>query len=264
VTNINRTESIPNYIMERYKMSDKLANDRLHVKQTGIFNPIFILTLLLILTISGSTSVSAQEFQLGIDFAGVFPQSEFKETLNENGYGVGGQFLFRLGSSPVLVGGDLVFANYGLESREEPISTTLPNLRVRVDTENYVVMPHLLLRLQPNKGAVRPYVDGLVGFKYLATTTTISDDYDNDVIDSDTELSDTAFSYGIGGGVQIELAKFQKNAILLDTKVRYIRGGNAKYLKEGSIQQVNGQTTFDVLSSRTDVLTTQVGVTFRF
>lgn len=52
--------------------------------------------------------------------------------------------------------------------------------------------------------------------------------------------------------------------ISLDTKVRYLRGGRAEYLKEGSIRRENGSVFFDVLNSRTDVVTLQIGVTFRW
>ncbi|HKE03376.1 MAG TPA: hypothetical protein VKE91_04920 [Blastocatellia bacterium] len=50
----------------------------------------------------------------------------------------------------------------------------------------------------------------------------------------------------------------------MDANVRYLRGSQAEYLKKGSIRQENGLAVFDVLSSRTDVIAVQIGVTFRF
>ncbi len=44
----------------------------------------------------------------------------------------------------------------------------------------------------------------------------------------------------------------------------YLRGARAEYLKGGSVGRENGSVFFDVLSSRTDVVTVQIGVTFRF
>ena len=52
--------------------------------------------------------------------------------------------------------------------------------------------------------------------------------------------------------------------IALDTKVRYLRGSRADYLKEGSVRRENGAVVFDVLNSRTDVVSLQIGVTFRW
>jgi opacity protein-like surface antigen len=212
-----------------------------------------------------AAALRAQEFQAGVDFIAVVPRGEFKENIGNNGYGAGGSFLVRLGPSPLLVGGDLGVVVYGSESREERLSTTIPNVRVRVRTSNNILLSHFLLRLQPRRGRVRPYADGLIGLKRLFTQTSISDTFDDDNnLFSSTDQSDTTLSYGFGGGVQVELYGRRRPAILLDGKVRYLRGGQAEYLRRGSIRQVNGGVVYDVLSSRTDVLAVQIGVTFRF
>jgi hypothetical protein len=84
------------------------------------------------------------------------------------------------------------------------------------------------------------------------------------VIASTTDLSDTTFSYGFGGGLQVPLWQNSERAILLDGNVRYLRGSRAEYLKRGSIREVNGQVIYDVFASRTDVIAVQIGVIFRF
>jgi opacity protein-like surface antigen len=194
----------------------------------------------------------------------VIPRGEFSENVTNNGYGASGQFLLRLGHTPFLAGGDFGIVVYGSESHREPISSTIPNLQVRVRTSNNIFLSHFVLRAQPRSGLVRPYVDGLIGLKHLFTRTSISDLSDDETIASNTDLSDTSFSYGIGGGLQIPLTKGRESRIMLDTNVRYLRGGRAEYLRKGSIREVNGVAVFDVLSSRTDVLAVQVGVVFRF
>jgi opacity protein-like surface antigen len=212
-----------------------------------------------------TASVQAQELQLGIDFNTVIPRGEFKDNINNNGYGIGGQFAVRLWNSPLLVGADLGFVTYGSEKRREALIPTIPDVRVDVTTDNNIFLGHLLLRLQPREGRVRPYADGLIGLKYLFTQTSINGDFEDNPIASDTNFSDTTFSYGFGGGVQVGLNSERSRVhILLDGKVRYLRGSNAEYLKKGSITRENGAVFFDVLSSRTDVITVQVGVTFRF
>jgi hypothetical protein len=226
----------------------------------------------LTLLIGGATIVHAQDSgrhanehgQVGAYFMIVVPRGEFSENVTNNGYGAGGQFLIRLGPSPFLAGGDFGAVVYGSESRREPISTTIPNLQVRVSTSNNIFLGHFVLRAQPRSGLVRPYFDGLIGLKYLFTSTSISDLSDGETFASSTDLSDTTLSYGFGGGLQIPLHKGREARILLDTNVRYLRGGRAEYLRKGSIREENGQVFFDVFSSRTDVLAVQIGVTFRF
>jgi hypothetical protein len=219
---------------------------------------------ILALWIGGATIVRAQEFQVGGYFTTVVPRGEFRENVTNNGYGGGGLFLVRLGPSPFLVGGDAGVVIYGSESRREPFSTTIPNVDVRVRTSNNILLAHTVLRIQPQEWRIRPYADGLIGLKHLFTRTSISDDFDGEVIASTTDLSDTTFSYGFGVGIQVPITKIRGGAVLLDGNVRYLRGGRADYLKKGSIREVDGQVIYDVFASRTDVIAVQIGVTFRF
>lgn len=157
------------------------------------------------------------------------------------------------------------FATYGSDEHKEPISETIPELRVKVRTNNNIALTHLLLRAQPRTGNVRPYADALIGFKYLFTNTTILNDSNGEELASTKNLSDLVFSYGFGGGVQVRLGRVGRSGdIALDGKVRYLRGARAEYLKEGSVRREDGSVFFDVLSSRTDVVAVQIGVTFRF
>jgi hypothetical protein len=222
--------------------------------------PSVLSVCLLALWIGGATTVRAQQYQAGAYFTTLVPRGEFSDNVTNNGYGGGGLFLVRLGDGPFLVGGDVGIVVYGSESYREPISTTIPSFEVRVRTSNNIFLAHSLLRIQPRSGPIRPYADGLIGLKHLFTTTSISSDCSDETIASDTNLSDTTFSYGLGGGVQVPLSK----SIMLDGNVRYLRGGRASYLKKGSIREENGLAVFDVIRSRTDVVSVQIGVTFQF
>jgi hypothetical protein len=223
------------------------------------------LVAILILWLGNSTPIQAQEVQLGIDFATVFPLGEFKQNIDNNGYGLGGQFAVRIRRSPILIGADAGFVNYGSEERREPLSPNIPDVELKVKTNNNIVWTHFMLRAQPRAGAVRPYLDGLAGFKYLFTDTQVTDEFDSETIASTKNFSDLTLSYGFGGGVQVRLADIGRGKqVLFDGKLRYLRGSRAEYLKKGSIRRENGTVFFDVLSSRTDVLALQVGVTFRF
>jgi hypothetical protein len=131
-------------------------------------------------------------------------------------------------------------------------------------------------------------VEGLVGLNYLSTSTSVSDQGDeSEEIASTKHLSDVTFSYGAGAGVAFrvwqpsddhdpededeigDLAEdFAEEAeeddiavsgvgIFLD--VRYLRGGEADYLKEGSITIDDGRVHYDVLHSRTDMVIFRIG-----
>jgi hypothetical protein len=226
--------------------------------------PSILSACFLALWIGGATIVRAQEFQAGGYFTTVVPRGEFSENVTNNGYGAGGLFLVRLGPTPFLVGGDAGVVIYGSESRREPFSTTIPNVDVTVSTSNNILLAHTVLRIQPQEWRIRPYADGLIGLKHLFTRTSITDDFDGEVIASTTDLSDTTFSYGFGVGVQVPISKIRGGAVLLDGNVRYLRGGRADYLRKGSIREVDGQVIYDVFASRTDVMAVQIGVTFRF
>jgi hypothetical protein len=226
-------------------------------------SPYVLSVCLLAMLIGEATIVRAQaqtkdRVQLGIYFLTVVPRGEFSENLTNNSYGAGVQGLVRIGSSPFLVGGDLALVIYGNESRRDP---TIPD---RVTTSNFIFVPHFVSRAQPRSGFIRPYVDGLIGLKYLWTETSIPDISVDEHAVTDINLSDTAFSYGVGGGLQISPTKERESRFMLDIGVRYLRGGRAEYLREGSIREVNGTLVYDVFSSRTDVLAVHVGVTVHF
>jgi hypothetical protein len=225
--------------------------------------PSFLSALFLALCIGGATKIQAQQFQVGGYFTGLSPRGEFSDNVTNNGYGGGGLFLVRVGPSPFLVGADLGGVRYGSEERFEPLSSTIPNLLVRVRTSNNIFLAHFLTRVQPRTGGVRPYADVLIGLKRLFTRTTISSDFSSEPIAGITDLSDTTFSYGFGGGIQVPIAG-SESGIMLDGNVRYLRGSQADYLKKGSIREVDGIAFFDIISSRTDAVAFQIGITFRF
>ncbi len=223
-------------------------------------------------------------FQVGVDFLVGFPQGDFRDNVRQNGIGVSGLFLYHLiPSAPLHAGMSMGFVEYGRERRREPFSQTIPDVEVDVITANDILLWHGIVRIQSSEGKFRPYTSVLLGGSYLSTTTTIqSTDFtdEEDEIARDTNFDDFVFSYGITGGLQIRLGKWQGSDMsdfrgnrpdtqgslefLLDISGRYIQGNRAEYLKEGSIQRSDGEITFDVSSSRTDLLLFQVGVVFRF
>ena len=225
----------------------------------------------LVLLSSGTGIAMIQNVHLGVDFLAGFPRGEFRDNLDTNAYGLSAYGLHGMHRIPLGIGLELGYMNYGSQERREPLSPTIPGTTVNVRTSNLILASHLFLRLQPRRGSVRPYADGLFGFKYLYTRTSVKRHWSSEPIAVTTNLDDWALSYGAGGGVQVLL--YQKTPqtqrdrpvhLFLDVKLRYLRGSPADYLTPGSIRQENGQLVYYVSRSRTDMLLTQVGITLRF
>jgi hypothetical protein len=197
---------------------------------------------------------------------GALPQGAFKDKVENNGLGLGGSFGLRVPESPIYLGAELDYAIYG-QARYDQFFPGTP-VRIRVQTDNSIMEGLLMLRLQSPAGPFRPYLDGLVGINYLVTMTTLSDTWSGQEIASDKNLDDTALAYGAGGGVMFRLSKRDPSsrlrAILLDVRARYLVGGEAQYLDQGTIRVVNNQLLYQLQQSKTDLMTVGAGVTFEF
>ncbi len=199
------------------------------------------------------------------------PQGAFSDNVSDPGFGIDLFAGLGLGQSPVVIGLDLGVLVYGREVRHEPFSNTIPDVRVRVETTNNIFQTHFVLRLQPPRGAVRPFADGLVGVKYLFTQTQIDSEgfNGNDPIASSTNFDDFALSYGVGGGLAFDLYRptgenQEVRAVVLTVGAQYLLGAEADYLQEGSIRREDGDIAFDVDRSRTTLLEPYLGVGVRF
>jgi hypothetical protein len=214
------------------------------------------------------------DFGIGFDLG--IPQGEFKHNVPEQmAFGGSLHIAFRPGGSPLLLGGDLGYMIYGHDVRREHFSLTIPEVFVRVTTSNNIFMGHLLMRLQPATGVMRPYVEGLFGFKYFWTETKIENEHDPSAepIAKSVNLSDAAMSYGGGLGLAIVVSDQTEKrvesgegpvTISIDLRLRYLLGSEAEYLKKGSIQVAGTLIDYDVHRSLTDMLIPHIGVSIAF
>jgi hypothetical protein len=233
-----------------------------------------IVPLALAALICGTASAQSQRgrFQVGIAFEPFFPQGEFRDAMDRIGWGGSLDAFYRIPGSALLIGTTLAYHVYGHDSRWEPLSWSIPDVMVKVSTTNAVARGHFLLRLQPQFGSARPYIEGLVGVLHLTTDTRVYDDYDygDNEIASTNQLNSTVLSYGMGGGLVLNLSRRPRAnpnrgfAVLLDIGVRYLRGGTADYLTPGDIEIQGGTVSYFVNRSRTDILIPRIGVTFAF
>lgn len=207
-------------------------------------------------------------FEFGLNLKLGLPQGSFKSNVGNVGGGVDVLALYHLRRLPFAVGLDMGILIYGSQSRNEPISTTIPDVTVNVTNTNNYSSFHLVGRVQPRSGSFRPYADVLLGLNYLFTDTRITDEDDYEEVASSTNFSDTAFSTGLSVGAKWYLSTGTEETtgfpfqILLDTKLKYLFGREAEYLKKGSMRVENGDLFFDTKRSRTDLLGIHVGLVF--
>ena len=239
---------------------------------------IYSLFILFILLIGHSNKAQSQELLVGIEFDLGAPQGEFSDQLDKLGWGFNVMGGYRFGDTPFMLGLEFGFMNFGRDVRDAPLSTTIPDLRVEVENSYNLLHGDLFVRLIQPPATVRPYVEGLVGFNYFYTETSLRNRNaisGEDVL-RDTNFEDTSLSYGFGAGVQFRLYRDRSterapdeilpSGVYLTLASRYMFGREAEYLQEGSID-VNTQTGevfYDVSRSETNLLYFKLGVAISF
>lgn len=234
-----------------------------------------VITLVICCGLVGT--VYSQEIQTEIDLGVGIPQGDFRDQSDHVGGGINLLGGYRFANSPVMLGLEFGFMNFGTDTREEPLSTTIPDLTVEVENSYNLVHGDLVFRLISPPSTFRPYVDGLLGFNYFFTETVIRDrdDFFDEEKLSDTNYEDTALSYGFGAGMQIRLwqrseeiiknpGDVEPSSVYLNLRGRYMFGREAEYLQKGSIQIDEGQVEYDVSESGTDLLHIKIGVVVNF
>ncbi len=236
----------------------------------------FVIAYCLVTILIFSVPLYGQEIQAGVDFQVGLPQGEFKDQMDRGGIGVGFMGGYRFKGSPLMLGLDIGFMNFGSEKRTEPLSSTIPDLRVEVVNEYNLFHGDILLRfIPPNpETVIRPFVDGLFGLNYFFTQTTLRERGSDEAVLRDTNFEDTSLSYGFGGGMQVRLYRrgerkqeeeeISVRTVYLNLMGRYMYGREAEYLQEGSIRRENGEVFFDVNRSNTNLFYIKLGVVFNF
>lgn len=221
---------------------------------------LYLLALISLVTVTASAQMNDFDITL---FLGS-PQGDFRDNLDRTAVGINGSAAFAFPSTPIQIGAELGIMTYGNDSRRESFNPNIPEVQVRVETSYDIFTAHAFLRYEAPTGFIRPYVDGLIGLNYLFTQTKIRDRQDFDEIASDTNFDDTAFSYGIGGGLKFRVADTGTNQYMINLKTRYLIGAEAAYLQPGSLSVENGSLVFDESNSETTLLTIHLGLTVKF
>ena len=214
---------------------------------------------------SASQEREIDRWQGGVGFLGATAVGEFETFVPDGIPGVLGHVNRSLGSVFSL-GADIAWNQYGSETRTlslGPLVPEVPDASLEVHTYNAMVGVHGRLRAQLSRGRFRPYVDGLFGFTNIYTTSEVkgADDCEGCVLDSDSQSSDVILSYGGGAGITINFTS-RERVPRLDIAVRYLRGGRADYLTDGSVRTEGSQVIREFSRSRTDRFGVYIGVVF--
>lgn len=192
----------------------------------------------LLISATAFAQVGSLSLSLGI------PQNEFRENTDATGFG----FDFSLGfpiqeGIPIYFGGDINYQVYGANSQDENLTAEIRTsngllldeliIPLRIKNTNSIFGTHAFMRLQAPWNGIQPYVEGLVGFRYISTTTKILDRSDDNSFSEDdsnlivrkTILDDWIFSYGYGGGIMLEVG----HNFYLDFRADFFKGQRAKY-----------------------------------
>jgi len=102
----------------------------------------FVISLLILMVLS--MNVRAQEFLVDLDFNVGAPQGEFSDEIDRLGWGLGLMGGYKIPETPLMVGLDFGFMNFGVDTRTEPLSTTIPDLTVEVENSYNLVTGNLL------------------------------------------------------------------------------------------------------------------------
>ena len=248
-------------------------------------HPVYRLALLFLLSVLLASKVHAQIEDIedlppvvlaGVTVTGGFPTGEFGENVTNTGFGLSGNAGYMVPKAPVVIGLELGLLIYGQERRTERFSLTVPDVKVDVTSSNRIMTANAFFRLQKRSGTLRPYLEGVVGFNYLFTSTTIENQggsSDDDEIATSTNLDDYAFSKGGGAGMLVEVWSGREErtpqnrsvrSVSIDFRVRYQDGAVADYLKKGDVVRKLGTTELNITKSTTDIITAHIGLAIDF
>lgn len=230
----------------------------------------FTLLFLFILLVGPQTDSFAQSAYYNQILFNLSPQvgvplDRFRENLDAVGFGGGASFLFRLRDKPVYMGLAGSWMNYANEKDAFTVQVDGFFEDYEWRTNSNILLGHAVLRFQPDVVfPLKPYVDGMIGFKNLYTKTKLVDlnGEEDEVIERESNLNDWAFSYG--GAAGLHIAFWEHIGIRIDLKVAYLQGANARYLAR--MDNTDGQVftepieAFEERVGPTNMLVPQIGI----
>lgn len=235
------------------------------------------ITFLLLFFATTLSSIQAQGEVgiIGINFQVGLPQDAFKDAYNVVGFGGSMDLYFKINEDmPIYAGVNLSIMRF--EQFERDFRVRLPGgfdryYRLRASTNLF--SGYGGLRIMPNiKTKIRPYAEGLLGFKNFYISKRLEERQDQtdgswEEIDRDTD-GDWTLGYGGSAGI---LIFFKNPDVALDLKCSYLAGKKVTFFKLKEIEdidevefEVNPFSAFDPVKAVTTMLIPQIGLVFQF
>lgn len=197
------------------------------------------------------------------------PLGKFKENLGTTGLGMGALALLRIRKEPLTIKGGLELSGitYDAQSNllELPVDGYYALFEMR--TETSILLLHGVIRIEPKVDFfLKPYIDGMFGYKNLFNRTTLTDiEFDDEQLIDNT--GSWAFSTGGAIGFKIPFNQHDPYTWTIDVRFAYLEGTATDYLvrreDDGTFYE-EPLDAFEEKNSTTDMFLPQIGVTFAF
>jgi hypothetical protein len=207
------------------------------------------------------------------------PRGEFDDN-TDTGFGFEGAYVRSITANRVVgIGLSGSFLSYGSTTRRAPLSNTIPDITVEVETSNNTAFVLGLFEVRV-PGRFQPYLQAVGGGGFFYTTTSLQDTRTDEVILSDTNQSDATWVWGGGGGLRFRVwesqpdpaeeaartAPVSRSRVYVDGGARYLKGNEVEYLKEGSLVTDDGEFDIDPRLARSEIelVRYHIGITVTF
>lgn len=204
----------------------------------------------------GKQAISGMNFILG------FPVGAFKEKQPEIGIGFSGNVLVEV-RKPLSVGLDVSWQQYDSEFDFflETNQNTFESFTTKEEANNNILGINAVFRVEPEVNFfLKPYLEGTFGVNRFHTKTVFSDADSDEQLNTISEHSDWALTYGAAAGV---LVNVWQGLLFLDLKCAYRIGNTAQYYTR--IEDANFAVpldNFELRQSPTNMVIPQIGLTF--
>lgn len=208
----------------------------------------------------------------GLTFSNVVPQNEFYKNLRSAGPGLSLYGGYAMDPIPVAFGleTDLQFFSGDEKTFSYKNNGGWTVYRDTVSSTTMSIPITAFVRLQPKMNFVTPFFETFFGVNIMTSSADYSGGYDvngNRISDSKNKTN-AAFTYGVGAGCMFKLVDFVQlpnsyTNLNLDIRVRYMFGSKSKY-STIKLDDNTAQPIFTDYKSKTDMLMTSIGISFRF
>lgn len=210
----------------------------------------------------GMAQSQGYDGNLGVTIGMGIPQQGYADTLGRNMFTFGAHLALPARRIPFQFG--FVF-DYGIMGRKtSKITVTDPLLQKsegRFALTEKVLSYHPMLRFNPFKGDVRPYVEGMVGLRHFSTKSNITVDGMGEPVQRERHSDDMVFSSGWAAGMMVKVG----GSGYIEARVERMYSGEAEYVNPHSITvDSQGNVSFSTLKSHTGTLNLLVGAGFLF